>query len=72
MQEALKERISKHLIELRTAKGYSQEKLANLAYVDRSYVSRIERKMIVPTIMNLMKICEHLDISVSEFMKRVE
>ena len=72
MQEALKDRISKHLIELRTAKGYSQEKLANLADVDRSYVSRIERKMIVPTITNLIKICKKLDITASEFLKKVE
>ena len=72
MEDGLKDRISKHLIALRTAKGYSQEKLANLANVDRSYVSRIERKMAVPTISNLIKLCKHLDISASDFLKRVE
>ncbi|MEO9484556.1 MAG: helix-turn-helix transcriptional regulator [Ekhidna sp.] len=72
MEEKLRDRISSLLIELRTAKGYSQEKLANLADVDRSYISRIERKLIVPTISHLIKICGPLDILASDFLKRVQ
>ncbi|WP_436516352.1 helix-turn-helix domain-containing protein [Ekhidna sp. To15] len=72
MEDQLKDRISSLLIELRTAKGYSQEKLANLADVDRSYISRVERKLIVPTISHLIKICQPLGITASEFLKRVE
>ena len=72
MEDALKERISKQLTELRTAKGYSQEKLANLADVDRSYISRIERKMMMPTLLNLIKICNALDVKASDFVRELE
>jgi len=72
MEDDLKDRISTLLIELRAAKGYSQEKLANLADVDRSYISRIERKLIIPTVYKLIKICQPLGIQASEFLKRVE
>lgn len=71
MEEALKEQISKLLIELRTAKGYSQEKLANVADVDRSYISRIERKMTIPTVSLLIKICEPLEIKASGFLSKM-
>ncbi len=72
MEDALKDRISKQLIEFRTANGLSQEKLANLADVDRSYISRIERKIIMPTISNLIKICKPLGMKASEFLREVE
>lgn len=36
-------RFGKKVVEVRKAKGLSQEALADLAGVDRSYLSRIER-----------------------------
>ncbi len=72
MEDALKKAISEELIELRNAKNLSQEKLANLANVDRSYISRIERGLIVPTVAHLIKLCGPLGIKASEFMRRVE
>ena len=39
----INERFGKRIKEIRKAKGLSQEKLANLAEVDRTYLPEVER-----------------------------
>lgn len=51
---------------LRVEKKLSQERLADLASVDRTYVSRLERKMENPSIGVLDKIAAVLEVSIAE------
>ena len=52
---------------LRSNNNLSQEMLANQADLDRSYISRIERGIISPSVENLSKICNVLNTSLSKF-----
>jgi transcriptional regulator with XRE-family HTH domain len=56
----------KHIRELRTAKGYSQEKLAEMASMHWTYLGGIERGERNPTLINIEKIATALDLSLSE------
>lgn len=53
--------------ELRKEKGYSQEYLANLAEMDRTYLSSVEQGRRNISIINIEKICKALDISIHDF-----
>jgi len=56
--------------EARLAKGISQEKLALLAEVDRSYVGRVERGDNNAALLTLVRIASALDMTVSKLMQR--
>jgi len=56
---------------LRTAKGLSQESFAHLCELDRTYVGGIERGERNPTLKNLQKIADALNISISELTKDI-
>lgn len=62
--------IGRTIRELRTGIGLSQESLAHAAGVDRSYMGGIERGEHNMTIINLLRICHCLKISVSELLGR--
>jgi transcriptional regulator with XRE-family HTH domain len=64
-----RELIAWNMRRLRVAKDISQERLANAAVVDRTYVSRLERKMENPSIGILDKIAEALNVHVSELLR---
>jgi transcriptional regulator with XRE-family HTH domain len=53
---------------LRVAKDISQERLANESGVDRTYVSRMERKLENPSIGIMDKIADSLGVHVSELL----
>lgn len=57
---------------LRTGKKISQEKLAELCNLDRTYISLLERGLRQPTLTTLFKISNALDIKPSEFIKIIE
>jgi transcriptional regulator with XRE-family HTH domain len=59
-------KLGRILADSRNQRNLSQEKLANMANLDRSYISRVERGIISPTIKNLHIICEILEIRASE------
>lgn len=69
MKSELRQKIGNKLIKLRQEQNISQEKLANLAGLDRSYISRIERAIISPTMENFFKICDALDIPPYKFLE---
>lgn len=71
MKSDLRRRISTKLIELRENKGLSQEKLANTAGLDRSYISRLERGIISPTLDNFYIICKALDVPPHQFLEDI-
>jgi transcriptional regulator with XRE-family HTH domain len=54
--------------EIRTSKGMSQEKLALLAGVDRSYFGRVERGDNNMAVLTLVKIAAALEITVAELI----
>jgi transcriptional regulator with XRE-family HTH domain len=53
-------------------KGLSQEKLAELSDLDRTYVSLVERGKRIPMLTTLVKIAKGLDISLAELFAEVE
>jgi len=56
--------------EVRSSKGISQEKLALLADVDRSYVGRIERGDNNVAVLTLARLADALNITVARLMQR--
>jgi transcriptional regulator with XRE-family HTH domain len=56
--------------EVRTAKGISQEKLALLAEVDRSYVGRVERGDNNVALLTLTRLADALGVTVARLMQR--
>jgi transcriptional regulator with XRE-family HTH domain len=60
------------LRELRTERGISQERLAQLAGLDRTYVSGIERGERNPSLANLLRLADALECRLSEVARRAE
>ena len=60
------------LRELRAQRQISQERLAQLAGLDRTYVSGIERGERNPSLANILKLAAALDIVVSDIALRAE
>ena len=60
------------LWKLRTEKGLSQEKFAELAHINETYYGRIERGQSSPTFKIIIKIAEALEIQLSELMNLIE
>jgi transcriptional regulator with XRE-family HTH domain len=59
------------LQKLRKAANLSQEKLAELAGYDRTYISLLERGLRQPTITTIFDLSKALKISPSSFIKAV-
>ena len=57
---------------IRLEKGISQEKLALLAEVDRSYVGRVERGDNNVAVLTLARLAKALDVSMGELMLQAE
>jgi len=60
------------LRECREEAGYTQEKLAEEASFDRTYISLLERSKRMPRLPSLFQLCKALDVGVSEFISRIE
>jgi len=65
----LLEKISKQIKSLRKEKNLSQEKLAYKIDIDRKYASLIEKGKTNLFIEYLKKICDGLDINISDFFR---
>ena len=57
-----------HIRGIRTAKGYSQERLAGFADLDRTYISGIERGQRNVSLMNLVKLAKALDVPTHQLL----
>ena len=68
----IREKFSQQLIFQRKNAKFSQEKLANLANVHRTYISQIERNLKSPTLEVVFSICRALSIRPSDFVKEIE
>jgi transcriptional regulator with XRE-family HTH domain len=61
--------------ELRKAReraGLTQEQLAFQASLSRPYISQLERNLKSPTVDTLFRVCDALDVSAVELIKRVD
>lgn len=61
-------RFGKNIVEMRKSKGLSQEALANLAGVDRSYLSRVERGVMRVTLDKAVDIANALNSDLSKLI----
>ena len=61
--------ISKRLKGLRTASGFSQEKLAELLDVSRQTISSWENERSYPDVHNLIMLCDIYSVSLDDLMK---
>lgn len=64
--------ILQHLKEVRMARGYSQETLANLSGVDLGVISRAERQLRVPGLAALRDIAVALELDFAKVVKHAE
>ena len=55
---------------VRLSRGISQETLADLAGVDRSYMGGIERGEHNVALINIQKVATALDVTVAELMEK--
>lgn len=67
----LLEKVSQKIKILRKNKGLSQEKLALLVDIDRKYASLIEKSETNLSIIYLKKVCDGLEIKLSDFLKEI-
>lgn len=67
----IKIRFGRRLHELRMERGLSQEGIANLANIDRTYIQSIEKGKRNVSISILNKISRALDITISELLKGI-
>ena len=58
--------------EFRERAGHSQERLSGDCGFDRTYISRVERGIINPTVGRLWKIADALETPLSHLTKRME
>ena len=58
--------------ELREQAGHSQERLSGECGFDRTYISRVERGIINPTVSRLWRIADVLKTPLSQLAKRME
>ena len=58
--------------ELREKAGQSQERLSGECGFDRTYISRVERGILNPTVSRLWKIADVLKTPLSQLTKRME
>lgn len=63
--------LGEHIYQQRTHKGLSQEKLADLSNLHRTYISRVEHGSNL-TVKALINICSALDLKPSEILKITE
>lgn len=62
------EKFANRLIELRKQRNLSQEELALLSGVDRTYIGRIERIERNPSLVILAKIAKGFNIKITELL----
>ncbi|MGH9948826.1 MAG: helix-turn-helix domain-containing protein [Pyrinomonadaceae bacterium] len=64
---SITQKIGERIKELRTKRGISQEALAHLADLDRTYVNSVENGKRNISIENIQKIAKALNISLKDF-----
>jgi len=68
----LSERFGREVRQLREARGWSQERLAGRAELNRSYMGEIERASAMPSLATAAKLAQALEVSLSQLISRCE
>jgi transcriptional regulator with XRE-family HTH domain len=68
----IQEKFGKRIKELRLKKNISQEALAHLADLDRTYMTSVENGKRNISIQNIEKIIKALGISVADFFSEIK
>jgi len=71
-EQTISERFGQVVKVVRERQGISQEKLAELADIDRTYVSMIERGKRQPTLEVASRIADALSMKLSQIIRRAE
>jgi transcriptional regulator with XRE-family HTH domain len=58
--------------QLREARGWSQECLANRADLNRSYMGEVERAAVMPSLATALKLAQALELPLSDLILRCE
>lgn len=69
---SLQHRLGAIVREARREQGWSQERLAEVSKLDRSYVGEIERGLVSPTLATLEKLALALGLQASALLGRCE
>ena len=67
---SLREVVAKNLRQLRTARGLSQEEVADRANINRNYIGMLERSEHSATVDMLEKIAGVLDVDPADLFRR--
>jgi transcriptional regulator with XRE-family HTH domain len=70
--DKLSQSISQTLIKYRHLSQLSQEDLADMANIHRTYVSQIERGLKMPTLAIFFKVAKALNVNPSDLLKEIE
>ena len=68
----IEQKVGKAIIKIRKQKGFSQENFAYEAGIGRRYMSDIENGKRQVSVNVVYRVCQKLDMSLSEFFKVVE
>lgn len=68
--EELKATLSHNLKHYRARRGVSQERLALESGVDRTVVSRLERRLVNPSLQILLRLAECLQVTPDQLIKK--
>lgn len=68
--DEVRDRVAANLRKLRAEQGLSQEKLAFMAEIDRSYISLLETSKFAVSVDVLEKLAKALKVDVSVFFSR--
>ena len=71
-KEALARRFGELIRRLRSKKGYSQERFAEVCRIDRSYMGMIERGEVSVTLAVIAKLASGLGLSLSMLFQEME
>ncbi|MFL9862376.1 helix-turn-helix transcriptional regulator [Paraburkholderia madseniana] len=72
MQAQLRSRLSKNLKRLRATQKISQEALADLAGLHRTYVSQVERMITNISLDNIGQLADALQVDAAELLAKIE
>lgn len=72
VSEAVGERFGAAVRALRESRGWSQERLALRAELNRSYMSEVERATAIPSLVTAAKLARALEVPLSVLIARCE
>jgi putative transcriptional regulator len=67
-KDSLNKKIGQKIVELRTAKGWSQSDLAKACNKDRQGIDKLEKGKVNPTFYTLYEIAQALEVKLSDLI----